>query len=543
LRGLLALDLMTKARPIQPLRIAAATGDTVGESLMVEAPAVPEPKQASRPPAGMLTLLEALSASAGSEGLQLLLQRVSSQANLRWSALIDERGDCVAQVGVTEDQLEALDSARLSVIWVDQQVGWLLLPLDAAASARSRAIPQLLGLALSLEQAQRQERARAERYRLIAQVSALISTGIDLDMLLERAADAVHERLGYANVDIPLIDPQRPEELVVRIRGGSYKQQIKGEDRIPIAQGIMGAAARTGHTQRVDNVALDPRYVCPPGVTPAVAELAVPIVHRSEVLGVLNVEGDRAFDQNDVITLEIVAEHLATAILNARLHRRARQAAVIAERQRLARELHDNVTQILASINLIAQSLAGGWQRDPAEGLKRTDRLQELVRQALVEMRALLRELSPSSQHRGQSKKSQNLVARAQLRREGLASTLERLIRLTTPEGMHTRMDFSGYEPQSVEIEEVLLRVCQEALSKAVQHARARRISVSARVGNHHVEMVIADDGCGIDPAAQHGLGLMSMRDRAVELGGVVQILPGSPKGTRVLLKLPTSVA
>jgi len=525
---------MTNVRPLRLIR--GDPDDRVGESLLADNPM---PERSAYPPTDMLTLFEALAASAGSEGLQQLLQRVSAQAQLPWAALIDERGDCVALVGVSADQLEALDSARLSITWVEQTIGWLLLPVEAATTARRRAIPRLLGMALSVDQAQRKERARTERFRLIAQVSALISTGIDLNTLLERAADAVHERLGYANVDIPLIDPEHPEELVVRIRGGSYKKQIQGEDRIPIAEGIMGAAVRAGRTQRVDNVAADPRYVCPPGVTPAIAELAVPIVHRSEVLGVLNVEGERAFDQDDVVSLEIVAEHLATAILNARLHQSARQSAVIAERQRLARELHDNVTQILSSINLIAQSLAGGWQRDPTEGLRRTDRLQELVRQALVEMRALLRELGPTTQHSGQSKQSQDLVARAQLRREGLASTLERLIRLTTPDTMRTRMDFSGYEAQSVEVEEVLLRVCQEALSNAVRHARARQISVSARVGDNHVELVIADDGRGIDPAAQHGLGLMNMRDRAVELGGVVQILPGSPKGTRVLLKLP----
>ena len=110
-----------------------------------------------------------------------------------------------------------------------------------------------------------------------------------------------------------------PDTLVVRIRGGYYQRTIHTVDRLPIAAGIMGAAVRERATQLVNDVRADPRYVCPPNVAPAQAELAVPICSAERVLGVLNVEGNRRFDDLDRRSLEIIADYLAVAIENARL--------------------------------------------------------------------------------------------------------------------------------------------------------------------------------------------------------------------------------
>ena len=98
------------------------------------------------------------------------------------------------------------------------------------------------------------------------------------------------------------------------------------------------------------------------------------------------------------MTLVIVAEHLAVAIHNARLAEQSQRVAVLEERQRLARELHDNVTQVLSSISLMAQSLSAAWRKDPADGERRAERLRELAQMAFEEMRALLRELTPGDE-------------------------------------------------------------------------------------------------------------------------------------------------
>src|SRR5688572_3917641 len=199
------------------------------------------------------------------------------------------------------------------------------------------------------------ERRRTARFELIARVARIINAVPGLDTLLRQAADAIHDVLDFPNVDIPLLDPNDPTTLVISVRGGNYKALIRGEDRIPVSTGIMGAAVRERRVQRVDDVTRDPRYVQPPVPTQARAELAVPIVLGGDVLGVVNVEGEKPFDDLDQSTIEIVADHLAVAIQNARLIEQNRDAAVWQERQRLRRELHDSVTQILSSINLLAQ--------------------------------------------------------------------------------------------------------------------------------------------------------------------------------------------
>jgi signal transduction histidine kinase len=157
----------------------------------------------------------------------------------------------------------------------------------------------------------------------------------------------------------------------------------------------MGAAVRTRCAQRIDNVFNDSRYVTPPSTDGARAELAVPILAAGEVVGVLNVEGEQAYDELDQRTIEIIADHLGIAIQNARLHEQNREAAVWQERIRLRRELHDSVTQILSSISLLSQALPSAWRKSPEEGERRAQRLAELAQTAFAEMRALLRELQP----------------------------------------------------------------------------------------------------------------------------------------------------
>lgn len=385
--------------------------------------------------------------------------------------------------------------------------------------------------AIAIENAQRyaEEQRRASRFALIARVAAIGAAGPDLDTLLQHAADAIHETLEYPNVDIPLLDPEQPDTLVIRVRGGDYKRLIRHEDRLPTATGIMGAAVRERRVQLVNDVARDPRYVTPPGVRPPQAELAIPIVYGNNVLGVLNVEADRTFDELDRVSLEIVAEHLGVAIVNARLFERSTQVALLEERQRLARDLHDNVTQILASMSLITQSLAEAWHRDPAEGERRAARLGELAQLAFAELRGLLRELSPG--------------ATAERVREAMPNELpdamRRLLKAMVPGHIRLNLDAENYRPQSQAHEHAMLRVCQEAASNAVRHAEPKRLGIVLSVDANAMRLRVCDDGRGIPTAAEPGMGLANMRERLYELGGELLITTGTPHGTRIDAFLP----
>lgn len=385
------------------------------------------------------------------------------------------------------------------------------------------------------------EQRRAARFAMIARVAGLIASETELDHLLQRAADAIHELLGFASVDIPLIEPPDLQTLVIRIRGGEYKRRIHHVDRLPIAQGIMGAAARTRRAQLVNDVAADPRYVTPPGTPNPRAELAVPMLYGDELLGVVNVEGDGPFDELDRMSLGIVAEHLAVAIHNARLNQQSQRLAVMDERQRLARELHDNVTQIVSSISLMAQSLAAAWRRDPRDGERRAARMGELAQMAFAEMRALLRELMPGDTAPGipQSAAPLHVLAGALLAQHGLTSAVTRLLPVMVPGNLSLHMDVDSYVPQADLLERALLRVCQEAISNVIRHAEARRVKVSMRMDAERVQLRVADDGRGIAPGAARGIGISSMERRLVELGGSLQLRPRRPRGTVLLASIP----
>lgn len=381
------------------------------------------------------------------------------------------------------------------------------------------------------------------RLRLIARIAAGMREGQDVDRLLADTADAIHDVLGFPNVDIPLLDPEDSETLVVRVRGGHYKRAIQQVDRIPLGRGIMGSAVRLGRTERVNDVRADPRYVCPPGVRPALAELAVPIRSGDEIFGVVNVEADRPFDELDQISIETVADFLGMAIRNLRLLPVAREAAVLTERARLARELHDNVTQILSSINLLSQALPAAYRRDPAEGEKRVARLQQLAQTAFAEMRMLLRELMPRSDPKTPaapvSRRSQAFAGIELLKQHALPGALQRLASVMVPEQLRWALDAAAYTPQALELEEALFRIGQEALSNVIRHAQARRVTLRALVLEGQVVLQIADDGRGIADDFRPGFGLSNMKKRLEIAGGQLRITANSPRGTLIEARAP----
>ena len=404
--------------------------------------------------------------------------------------------------------------------------------------------------AIAIENAQRyrREKERAERLGLLARVARILSTGLDLDDLLQDAADATHRLLGYANVAIPILDHRDPTVLVIRALGGRYKEILEGEYRLPISQGLMGAAVREARMVLVNDVERDPRYVPTPGAPQIRAELAVPILLAGKVLGVLNVESPNPFTGEDAASLQIIADHLAVAIQNARLFEQAQRLAVLEERQRLARDLHDSVTQMLFSATLIAQAVPQAYRRDPEEGERRLARLLELNRSALGEMRALLRELRPADEKIQLISGEFPLPTVFRVRRDGLLPVLEEILQETERDGLEVRRDWSGYSRQTPDLEETLFRVVQEALHNISKHAQARQVEVTLGPTAGGTRLVVADDGVGFDaretllgPKSESGIGVVSMRERVRTLGGNFRLESAPGLGTRIEVMLRES--
>jgi len=403
--------------------------------------------------------------------------------------------------------------------------------------------------AIAIENARRHESEvrRGERLQALARIGSIITAGLESRELLQRTADAIHERLGYPNVAIPLLDPHDSGTLVIDVLGGDYRNHVERGVRLPVTGGIMGAAVRERRTQLVNDVAADPRYVPTPSAIGIRAELAVPIVLGEETLGVLNVESPSSFDEEDAAALGVVADYLAVALRNARLFGQAQQLAALEERQRLARDLHDSVVQLLFSAPLVAQSVGRAFRRDAKEGERHVQRLLELTRAALLEMRSLVTGLRPTEPFPELASAESALRGLQRLHREGLAAALRAYADEIRPDGLQVELEAGAYAPQPLDREEVLYRIGQEALNNVAKHARARRVRVVLWSGNDGVRLDVTDDGVGFDtgalarswPGAGGGLGLASMRERAEALHGRLRLACGPQGGTVVEVHLP----
>jgi signal transduction histidine kinase len=229
---------------------------------------------------------------------------------------------------------------------------------------------------------------------------------------------------------------------------------------------------------------------------------------------------------------------------------------VLQERQRLARELHDSVTQLIFSTTLIAQSIGAAWRRDPAEGQQRAERVLELSRQALAEMRALLLELRPPEAS-GAAVNLATLPAARLVEREGLVAALRRHTDDLKRDGLQVALDAGGYEALPFAQEEALFRIAQEALHNVAKHAHAQHVEIDLSVAGNETRLAVRDDGAGFAPGRpeasfgrqrprgakarpmQGGYGLITMRERAAALGGVVQVTSAPGAGTTVEVRLP----
>lgn len=256
--------------------------------------------------------------------------------------------------------------------------------------------------------------------------------------------------------------------------------------------------------------------------------VAVSLTREGQLIGTLNVYGlsePRTFTDDELALLKGLADQAAQAIENAQLRSHAQRAAVVAERSRLSRELHDSVTQALYGLTLYAEAATRFLSSGEVDlATQQVREMRETAQQALQEMRLLIFQLRPP------------------ILEEGLVAALR--YRLETVEGragLKTELKVDGDGRLPPEIEEELYRIAQEALNNALKHSQARRITVYLRQDQQPVILDIADDGVGFNPTTaveKGGLGLRGMKERAVRLGSnlIVKSKPG--EGTRVRVEI-----
>jgi signal transduction histidine kinase len=220
-----------------------------------------------------------------------------------------------------------------------------------------------------------------------------------------------------------------------------------------------------------------------------------------------------------------IANQSAMAIENAQLYDKSRQLAALGERQRLARELHDSVSQALYGISLGTHTAIALIKRDPEKLDDVLKYILSLAEAGLTEMRALIFELRPDS-----------------LETDGLVGALNRQAAATQARrGVTVKTNLCDEIQMPIEVKEALYRIAQEAMQNAIKHANPTEIFLELSCSGHFVDMLVTDDGKGFDPsqAFPGHLGLRSMSERATRLGGKMEIDSAPGKGTRVKVKLP----
>jgi len=308
---------------------------------------------------------------------------------------------------------------------------------------------------------------------------------------------------------------------------------------LPRRHGMLAVLLNQGKPERLPDIRKDPRFEGWPAAHPKMSHfLGVPVRDGEAVLGIIFAANKvsaaaekRGFTERDEEILSLFAAHAAIALTNARLYERSRELSVVQERSRLARDLHDAVTQKLFSIRAHARAAAVLAAREPPDAERVRAEIEvvgELGAEAQAELRAVIDGLAPPD-----------------LEEAGLAESLRRYAVLAgRAHGVPVTFTAACLPPLPPAAEAALYRVAQEALHNALRHSAASTIKValSMRAGPktpRQVVLEVSDDGHGfVADAPSGGLGLASMRERATAAGGALTIKSG-PSGTTVRMSVP----
>jgi signal transduction histidine kinase len=356
-----------------------------------------------------------------------------------------------------------------------------------------------------------------------------VASHLSVDEVLQRLVDSARELAGarYAALGIPDGGGGFTRFLVA----GMSDELIASMGPLPRTHGMLGAMLQTSGAYLTQDIHEDPRFRgwWPRQHPDMRSFLGVPIVAGNDVIGAFYLtekEGALRFDGADQELIELLAAHAAIAITNARLYERSRELSILSERNRLALELHDVVSQKLFSLNLSADSAATLMERDPEAARAQLTRVRALAREALAELRSLILGLRP-----------------ADLTHDGLEGALRKEVEmLRRVHGIDVELRTEGPTPNADDDDVEVLRIAHEALHNAVRHAAASEVTVRLDGTDNMLILQIEDNGIGFDPQdpelrSRH-LGLTSMEERARELGGRLELTSEPGSGTKVRLEV-----
>ena len=365
-----------------------------------------------------------------------------------------------------------------------------------------------------------------EIFEQVSQVVLAVSSQLSVRDVLGKIVRAARSLAGarYAALGVPGESGTFAEFVV----DGLTAREQAAIGPLPRQHGMLAVMLREGKPLRLADIREDPRFWGWPAAHPELTDvLGVPIRNGDETLGFIfaackTVPG--GFTERDEQLVSLFAAHAAIALTNARLYERGRELSVLEERARLARDLHDAVSQKLFSIRAKARAAAVLVDRDPARAIGEISSVAALAGQAHAELRAVIDGLAPPELAAGGLAGSVRAYAVMAGRTHGAEVAVH-------------AADLPRLEPQQ---ETALYRIAQEAIGNALRHSGARQVGVCLLRRQRAVVLEVTDDGIGFEPREPHtGLGLASMRERAAAVGGKLAITSAPGAGTRVRLSVP----
>ncbi len=374
----------------------------------------------------------------------------------------------------------------------------------------------------------RLEQQVAERSQALAAVSSVaevVNRSVELQEVLDDALGHVLEVMHFDAGGVHLLDESSQLLHLTAQRGADDVWQTR-IGTVGVGVGVIGGAVAAGQPVVMDEVQQEfmlERFGVAETDFPTVASF--PLMASGQTLGAMFVASrrKRPLSPQDIELLNAIGLQVGVAIENTRLLDRQKEAAAVEERQRLARELHDAVTQTLFSASLIAEVVPRIWERNPEEARRRLEELRQLSRGALAEMRTLLMELRPTT-----------------LLEAPLGDLLRQLSEAyggRARASIHLALDGGVCDPPG-EVKVALYRIAQEALNNVAKHSAASQVWLSLHCTPERVILSVRDDGAGFEPgqAAPSNLGLRIMRERAQAIGATLAVDSEMGEGTEVIV-------
>jgi signal transduction histidine kinase len=401
-------------------------------------------------------------------------------------------------------------------------ISWTAPAYFTAERARlARAFADQAALALGNARLYEDMRASAREFEVLSRADSELFRSLDLDAVLQALVDVTVDMLGTDKSMVATWDADTGTmslrawrnlgEPALALIGQMYRRLPPRMDEPVVTVTEDPSKARSEEMPLVESEGIR-SFIHVPVVSPGGRPLGVFTVAYTT---------EHHFGEAEQRLLTALAERAAVAIDNAELHERAQHAASLEERQRLARELHDSVSQALYGIALGARTARALLDRDPPAAVEPVDYILSLAEAGLAEMRALIFELRPES-----------------LESEGLNAAIRKQVEAV--QARHAiRVDFlSSEEPDlPLAVKEAVYRIAQESLTNIVKHSQATQVRILLASTAAGLELEVADNGTGFDTAGDFPghLGLRSMRERAEKLGGRLEISSQAGVGTRVV--------